>query len=186
MKKKLLYLAMMTICVIVLSSCGGNEKKYKHFAQQFTTATAAVDVLGNADMAPDRFYQTVIGSKFDKSDAQRTEDGIVGLYKWKDDNDYQLSDGEDFFCCAIFDFKRNPRELTLSNYGMVYKSTSLERLNEYYSVAMSELEPLMARWGFTINENISTPNKKFYLRDKDAITVDKSNESVTISMAYSK
>ncbi len=174
---------MVAMFAITLPSCNSSGKKYEYLSQQIPATMAAVDVLGSAKMNPDKFYQ-FIEDNFDKSDAQRTDNGMVALFRWKDNAKYTLSDGEKFYCCAMFDFNRNPYELTLSNFGMVYESSSTENANEYYSVAMSQLKPLMENWGFKEVENLKTSTNEYYIKDKESITINKKGNEIIISRTF--
>lgn len=178
---KFTFALIMGIVALGLQSCSDSGKKYKTLSQQSPATMAMVDVVGSTDMTPERFYNFIAGD-FEKSATQRTDDGIVVMYQWNNKK-CTLSDGEDFYCCAMYDFKKNPHNLTLSSFGMVFNAPAAE-LDKYYSVAMAELEPLLAQWGFERNSNLETPTSKFYLKGKDYITVNKDDKSITISKTY--
>lgn len=179
---KLTIALILGVITLGFQSCSDSGKKYKTLSEQSPLTIAMVDAVGSEGMTPEKFYQ-FINSDFDKSVTQRTDDGIVVLYQWNNNNKCKLSDGEDFYCCAQYDFKKNPQKLTLSTFGMVYKASPTE-LDKYYSAAMANLEPLMTRWGFERNSNLETPTSKFYLKGKDYITIVRDDESITISRSF--
>lgn len=162
----------------MLPSCDNSKAKYEYFANEISLSFGVVDALGASEITPDELFY-LINDRYDKSSGQRTDDGIIILYGWKKDNKYTLSEEEDFYCCAMYDFNRNPNHLTLSNIGMVYESSSPDDVNMFYTIAMENLTPMMARWGFEMNEDLKTPTKKYFYKGSEQITIFKEEQKVT-------
>ncbi len=182
--KKLFHLIALAALTVMLPSCGKSDKKYQQLSKEAPIIMATVDALGSTGMTPERFFN-LFGDKFDKSDAARTEDGIVTLFKWKDTESPKLSGKEEFYCCAQFNFKNNPNLLTISDFGLVYQNPNPAELDKYYSIAVSEVESLAVdKWDFKPADNTQKQNCKYYLKDDELISVCKESNKVTISKTF--
>lgn len=184
MKKNLLYLLMVAVLSFSLSSCDSSKNKYESLSMEVPSTFAAVEAAGASTMTPERFSNHFIGADFEKIQTQRTEDGVASVYSLKKNGKVSLSDVEDFSCCALFDYERNPNELTISSIAMRYTASSSEDADSFYSSAMSKLEPLMKNWGFELNEKLQKPNFDYYLKGNEVITVDKGNQEITITRYF--
>ena len=183
MKKRLLYVLMATLFAITLSSCDKSKEKYTYLAKLIPLSFATVDVGGSATMTPERFSSLLGGSDFNLYHTQRTDDGIINFYTWNNDK-YPLSEDEEFYCCAAFDYNRNSSELTIAGISMTYESSSARKLDEFYHHAMLDLLPLMTKWGFEKNESESDPSCQYYFKGKESISISKDAEQVLIIRGY--
>lgn len=171
------------ILALGFQSCDNSNKKYEYLCKQIPSTFATVDAVGASSVSPASFSK-YMDADFDKTQTQRTDDGVATVYEWKKDGKFNLSDDERFDCCALFDYTRNTNEPTISNIAIRYTSSSADDLDKFYSIAMSELEPLMTKWGFKINEQLQKPTCKYYLKGNEVITVSKDNQEVTFTKIY--
>lgn len=183
MKKSLLLILITAILSVSMSSCNKQKEKFEHLSEEIPVTFAMVDVLDRSKLDPDRFFR-LIDRKFRKSHADRVGDGMGAIFRW-DNEEFTLSENEDFICSAFFDYNRNPEELTITAVGLTYSSYSKEDLEKFYSIAMSQLEPLMLdNWGFEEKNNSPSPDQKYYLRGEECISITKTDENVSFMRIY--
>lgn len=174
---------ILGIVAIGFQSCDHSNKRYEYISKQIPATFATVDVVGASSMSPAKF-SNFMGNDFDKTRTQRTDDGVAVVYEWKNDGKYNLTEDEHFDCCALFDYNRNTNEPTITNIAIRFSSSSVDALDKFYSIAMSELEPLMSNWGFKLNEQLQKPTLKYYLKGNEVITISKDSQEVTFTKIY--
>lgn len=184
MKKNLLYFLMIVLLSSFLVSCNNREEKFKHLSFTIPFIFTSIDVVDVSQMTPDKFERH-IKEDFYKIQTERADEGIVTVYSLKPDFKFDLSEGERYEICAIYDFKHNPEELTINTLAFKYTSPSSNDIEMFHNITMSQLEPLLTKWGFEKNETLQKPNRIYYLKgEEEVVTIDKDDKEVVISKFF--
>lgn len=185
MKKNLLYILIIALLSTSLTSCNSKKKKYEYLSAQIV-GTFVIAQLYDYSMSLERFTR-LMDSQYNRIGIQKTEDGNglhAGYSFMKDDKDCPLSKGESFDCLVQYNYERDPNELTMSDILMRYSSASPEDVDQFYSVAMSELKSLLEKYERQSDTSDSTVKYHKYYGEKDNIVIMKSDDSVTVSMFF--